>query len=66
MNEMLFNGQTGWICPKCDHVWAPLMMECALCNYPVKGVLDTGVMNRAMEQSLEHIRTHPPFAESSR
>jgi hypothetical protein len=65
MTEMLWNGQTGWICPKCDHVWGPLMMECALCNYPFTYV-SSGQGSLAIEQTMEHIRTHPPFAGSSR
>lgn len=23
---------SGWICPKCSHVYAPFMMECQNCN----------------------------------
>lgn len=23
-----------WICPKCDRVWGPLVMECVKCNNP--------------------------------
>lgn len=23
---------TGWICPKCQKVWAPSMLECTACN----------------------------------
>lgn len=23
---------TGWICPKCQKVWAPSMLECSACN----------------------------------
>jgi uncharacterized OB-fold protein len=65
MNELFFNGQTGWICPKCGQVWAPLMTECVPCNDPlVKAVGLIG--NRAMEQTLEHIRNHPPFTQSVR
>jgi hypothetical protein len=66
MNEMLFNGQTGWICPKCGHVWGPLMLECASCNDPINGAIEWLGGNQAIEQSLEHIRTRPPFSESSR
>jgi hypothetical protein len=62
-DEMLWNGQTGWICPKCGQVWAPLMTECVPCNDPL--ALFSRAGNQAIEQSLEHIRTRPPFSENS-
>lgn len=25
----------GWVCPKCDSVWAPFVPACSKCNAPV-------------------------------
>lgn len=33
--------QKGWVCPKCDRVYAPSCMECFYCNNPVKNGLVT-------------------------
>ena len=27
-----FGVKTGWICPKCNRVWSPDVLECWICN----------------------------------
>lgn len=27
----------GWVCPKCGNVYGPLILECLVCNSPIKG-----------------------------
>jgi hypothetical protein len=31
------NQKSGWICPACERVWAPDVMECLSCNLKIGG-----------------------------
>lgn len=32
----LFFGGQGWICPNCNRVYSPTVLECLACNTPIK------------------------------
>jgi hypothetical protein len=61
----LERAQLGWKCPECGRIYAPHIPMCLCCPPILKTGTSTSAeeWNKMAEQTLEHIKNHPPFTQ---